>query len=139
MTVRSGRAAQRSISIWCRHGPDVVEYHRLQGTYLNRWFVQSENPTTGQQAIRAYDAAIQLSPRDPDLWLDRALIRVQVGDSTGAWADISEARALLDDYARSYGAMSLYALATGDVAAAQEWNAHALELQQEWDDWVWRR
>lgn len=119
--------------------PGVVEYHRLLGTYLNRWFVQSQNPDVGQQAVRAYDAAIRLSPRNPDLWLDRALIRVQVGDVSGAWADINAARVLLDDYARVYGVMSIAALVAGDGAAAQEWNARALELQQEWDDWVWRR
>jgi O-antigen ligase len=119
--------------------PDVTVYHQQQALYFQRWHSQQGGDDIARQALESYNAALRLSPTDPDLWLDRGLMRLQVGDPPGALADFEQANTLLADYARYYGAMSIYALATGDRAAAQAWNAQALEAQQEWDDWVWRR
>jgi O-antigen ligase len=117
----------------------VGEYHERRGLYLRRWHVFYENPVVADRAIAAYTAAIHLSPRDPDLWLDRGLMRLDTGDLTGALDDFDQANRLLDNYARYYGVMSIYALTTGDHEAAAAWNARAIEAQREWDDWVWRR
>jgi O-antigen ligase len=119
--------------------PDVTAYHEQQALYYRRWYSRQGGDAIVQQALVSYAAAIRLSPTDPDLWLDRGLTRLQAGDPPGALADFEQANALLAGYARYYGAMSIYALETGDRAAAAVWNAQALEAQQEWDDWVWRR
>jgi tetratricopeptide (TPR) repeat protein len=119
--------------------PDMTAYHEQQALYYHRWFAQQGGAAVVRQALDSYTTAIRLSPTDPDLWLDRGLTRLQAGDPPGALADFERANTLLAGYARYYGAMSIYALETGDRAAAAAWNAQALEAQQEWDDWVWRR
>jgi tetratricopeptide (TPR) repeat protein len=117
----------------------VADYHARRGLYLRRWHVFYDDPAVADHAIVAYTAAIQLSPHDPDLWLDRGLMRLDAGDPTGALDDFDQANRLLDNYARYYGVMSIYALTTGDLEAAAAWNARAIEAQRDWDDWVWRR
>jgi O-antigen ligase len=119
--------------------PDVVEYQRRRGLYFHRWHTRQSSEGIAQQAIDSYTTALRLSPTNPDLWLDRGLIRLQADDPAGALADFEQANRLLDGYTRYYGAMSIYALATGDREAAAAWNAQALAAQQKWDDWVWRR
>jgi O-antigen ligase len=119
--------------------PDVTAYHAQRALYFRRWYSQQGGADIARQALDSYSTAIQLSPTDPDLWLDRGLVRLQAGDPPGALADFEQANTLLANYTRYYGAMSIYALVTGDTAAAQAWNAQALAEQQKWDDWVWRR
>jgi tetratricopeptide (TPR) repeat protein len=122
-----------------RRSPGVVSYHRSHGWFLRRWYRVDEDPEVGQRAINAYTEAIRLSPRDPDLWIDRGLMWLDVGDPARALCDIEEAKELFGGYARYYGAMSIYALGQGDAQAAARWQAQALEAQREWDAWVWRR
>jgi O-antigen ligase len=119
--------------------PDVTIYHDQRALYYRRWYSRQGGDAIVQQALDSYTAAIRLSPTDPDLWLDRGLTRLEAGDPPGALADFEQANTLLSGYARYYGAMSIYALETGDRAAAAAWNAQALAAQQKWDDWVWRR
>jgi tetratricopeptide (TPR) repeat protein len=119
--------------------PDVTAYHTQRAQYFRRWHSRQGGGDIARQALDSYTVAIQLSPTDPDLWLDRGLMRLQADDPPGALADFTQANTLLAGYTRYYGAMSIYALATGDRAAAEAWNAQALEAQQKWDDWVWRR
>jgi tetratricopeptide (TPR) repeat protein len=117
----------------------VVEYQVARALYLRRWHASTAEMPIAQQSLDAYSAAVRLSPRYPNLWLDRGMMRLQAGDPAGALADFEQANALLPGYTRSYGAMSIYALSQGDRDAAAEWNALALDAQQTWDDWVWRR
>lgn len=117
----------------------VAEYHERRGLYYRRWYATSKHSDLAQSALEAYTRALELSPRDPDLWLDRGLVRLEIDDPAGALADFEQAHQLLGDYARYYGAMSLYALVQNDPAAAADWNARAVAAQQAWDDWVWRR
>jgi O-antigen ligase len=119
--------------------PDVTLYYDQRALYYRRWYSRQGGDAIIQQALDSYNTAIWLSPTDPDLWLDRGLTRLDAGDPPGALADFEQAHTLLADYARYYGAMSIYALETGDRDAAAAWNAQALEAQQQWDDWVWRR
>jgi tetratricopeptide (TPR) repeat protein len=123
--------------------PEVAEYWQLRGSYLRRWRLLSRNgepdPEITQQAIASFTEAIRLSPRDPDLWLDRGLTLIDADNLDRALADIEQAGALLDGYTRYYGAMSVYALAQGDAEAATAWQGRALDAQREWDAWSWRR
>jgi tetratricopeptide (TPR) repeat protein len=123
--------------------PEVTEYWQLQGSYLRRWRLASRNREPDaeitRQAIASFTEAIRLSPRDPDLWLDRGLMWIDAGDLDRALADIEQAGALLDGYTRYYGAMSVYALARGDPEAAAAWQERALDAQRDWDAWSWRR
>jgi len=119
--------------------PGRARYWQEQGLYLRRWHDLDTDPDLAQQAIAAYSEAIRLSPGDVDLWLDRGLTQLQANDPAGALDDIQHASALLSDYPRAYGSMSVYALAQGDTAAAATWKERALAAQQVWDDWVWRR
>jgi O-antigen ligase len=126
-----------------RRRPEIVEYWQLQGSYLRRWRLASRNgepdAEIARQAIASFTEAIRLSPRDPDLWLDRALTWIDAGDLDKALADVEQAGALLDGYTRYYGAMSVHALARGDPEAAAAWQERALDAQRDWDAWSWRR
>ncbi len=117
----------------------VAAYHEQRGLYLHRWYTFDSDPAMAAQSVTAYTIAIQLSPRDPDLWLDRGLMRLDAGDLSSALGDFDHANSLLNDYARYYGVMAIYALKTGDYEAAAVWNARAVEAERKWDDWAWRR
>jgi tetratricopeptide (TPR) repeat protein len=117
----------------------VAAYWQARGLYLRRWNRASEQRRTAQQAMDSYTRAIQLSPGDPDMWLDRGLMWLDVGNPDRALADIQQAGSLLGDYTRYYGSLSVYALAEGDQEAAAAWQERALAAQREWDAWAWRR
>jgi O-antigen ligase len=119
--------------------PGVAGYWRSYGWFLRRYHLAGRDPDVARRAVDAYTKAIRLSPNDPDLWLDRGLMWLDVGESGEALADFRQADLLLGGYTRYYGAMSIYALAQGDAEAAAEWQTRALEAQRDWDDWVWRR
>jgi Flp pilus assembly protein TadD len=123
--------------------PGVVEHWRLRGVYLRRWNLAAGPDPVGrwvvQEAIGSFGRALGLSPRDPDLWLDRGLAWLDAGDADRALADIEQAGSLLDGYARQYGALSLHALAVGDAASASAWQERALEARRAWEAWSWRR
>jgi O-antigen ligase len=119
--------------------PAIVAYRERQALHYRRWYSVTRRPELAAQAVAAYDAALARSPRDPDLWLDRGLLRLDMGDAAGALTDIQQADALLPDYARTYGALAVYALAQGDAEAAAHWQARQDAARQTWDDWVWRR
>ena len=72
-------------------------------------------------------------------WFDRGLMWIDAGDPDEALADLEQANLLLEGYARTYGAFSIYALAQGDAETAAGWQARAMEAQRAWDAWVWRR
>lgn len=119
--------------------PGVTEYWQQEGEHARRQ--QAAAPALEAQALAeaAFSRALALSPTDPDLWLDRGLARTEAGAFEAALADFQQAAALLPGYTRYYGAMSVYAVASGDVAAAAEWQRRALDAQRAWDDWAWRR
>jgi O-antigen ligase len=119
--------------------PRDVERWRRQGLYLRRWYLADPHPARGEGALAAYTQALHLSPRDPDLWLDRGLLWLDMGKPERAWADIERAGALLEGYARYYGARSLHALAVGDGAGAAAWQKQAREARRAWEAWSWRR
>jgi len=118
---------------------DVAEYWRKRGLYLRLWNATLEDVDVAQQAVDAYTEALRLSPHDPDLWLDRGLMWLDAGKFDKALADLRYAGALLDDYSRYYGAMSIYALTVDDLDAAAMWQRRALDAQRAWDAWSWRR
>jgi tetratricopeptide (TPR) repeat protein len=119
--------------------PEGVEYWSRRGLYLRRWYLAEPQRARGELALAAYGEALRLSPRDPDLWLDRGLLWLDLGEPERALVDFEAASLLLDGYARYYGAMSLYALATGDREGAVVWQKQALEAQRAWEAWSWRR
>ncbi len=119
--------------------PTIVQFRQAYALYLRRWSAAEQNKEVAADAIDEYSHALVLSPRDPDLWLDRGLVWLQMGEPNFALADFQQANRLLDDYTRYYGAMSVYASMQGDVAVAQEWQQLALDAQRKWDNWVWRR
>lgn len=119
--------------------PAVAEYWQARGTYLRRWQLVGGDETSAPQAVAAFTAALDLSPRNPDLWLDRSLARLQAGDAAGALTDMKQAGALCPDYVRYYGARALHAQSQGDIEAAMRWQEQALEAQRAWEAWSWRR
>lgn len=119
--------------------PTIVQFRQAYALYLRRWSAAQQNNEIAADSIDEYSHALVLSPRDPDLWLDRGLVWLQMGEPNFALADFQQANTLLDDYTRYYGAMSIYATMQGDIAAAQTWQQLALEAQEKWDNWVWRR
>lgn len=119
--------------------PTIVQFRQAYALYLRRWSAAEQNNEIAADAIDEYSHALVLSLRDPDLWLDRGLVWLQMGEPSFALADFQQANMLLDDYPRYYGAMSVYASMQGDVVAAQTWQQLALEAQEKWDNWVWRR
>lgn len=148
-TYASWAEAQPDATLWrrgaavydelVRRSPDVASHHRTRGWYLRRYHLADESPEVARPAIDAYSDAIRLSPRDPDLWIDRGLMWIDAGEPSEALADLEAANGLLPGYMRTYGAMSIYALSQGDAAAAAEWQVRAQEAQRAWDAWVWRR
>ena len=133
------QAGEAILAAWVADDAQRVDAQAQYALYLRRWHAAQGDPALAERAIQAYSEAIRLSPRHPDFWLDRGLTRLQSGDPASALADFEHANTLLPNYRRYYGAMAAYALAMGDVEAAQAWNEQALAAQQEWDDWVWRR
>lgn len=122
-----------------RSQPRVALYWQNWGDYLRRWHNAEAQNGVALRSVHAFDEALRLSPRDPDLWLDRGLAWLEAGQPQLALADIDQAQALLPGYTRYYGAMSVYALSLGDVTEAAEWQARALAAQSDWDAWAWRR
>ncbi|GIK63206.1 MAG: hypothetical protein BroJett018_10000 [Chloroflexota bacterium] len=119
--------------------PTIVQFRRAYALYLRRWSAAEQNNEIAADSIDEYSHTLVLSRHDPDLWLDRGLVWLQMGEPNFALADFQQANMLLGDYPRYYGAMSVYASMQGDVAAAQEWQQLALDAQRKWDNWVWRR
>jgi len=119
--------------------PQVVLYWQQWGDALRRWYHAEARPELALRAVEAFSRALELSPNDPDLWLDRGLARLEAGKSAEALADFERAEALLPGYTRTYGSMAIYALQQGDTAAAADWQVRAAEAQRAWDNWVWRR
>lgn len=122
-----------------QRAPQVVLYWQQWGDFLRRWYYVEMRPELALRAVEAFSRALELSPNDPDLWLDRGLAQLEAGQSAAALADFERAQALLPDYTRTFGSMAIYALSLGDTAAATEWQARAAEAQHTWDEWVWRR
>jgi O-antigen ligase len=121
-----------------RH-PNIVKFHEAYALYLRRWSAINQDDTVAHRSIEEYTHALALSKYDPNLWLDRGLVWLQIGAQDRALADFEMANDLLENYTRYYGAMSVYASLQNDIAAAQAWQRKALAAQQEWDNWVWRR
>ncbi|MBI5928155.1 MAG: O-antigen ligase family protein [Chloroflexi bacterium] len=119
--------------------PTIVEFHQAYALYLRRWSASTQNNEIAADSIDQYTRAIRLSPHDPDLWIDRGLVWLQMDEPNFALADFQQSNRLLDDYTRYYGAMSVYASMQGDVTAAQSWQDLATAAQRKWDNWVWRR
>lgn len=119
--------------------PDVSEYYRQQGNYFRRFYAQQGEYAAGQTALNAYTQAIRYSPANPNLWLARAMLRLDLDDPPGALADLQQADTLRPDYPGYYGGMAVYALSQGDIAAANAWNTRALEAQRAWDAELWSR
>lgn len=116
--------------LWLR--PNVAEYHRQAGDYFRRWHRQQANFAIAQQAIDSYTMALWYSPNNPNLWIDRAMIRLDINDFAGAWADLQQADALLPNYAPYYGGMTMLAMAQGDRAAAQMWDQRRIDAQADY-------
>jgi O-antigen ligase len=133
---RRGAAVYDSL---VQRAPNVAGSHRSRAWFLRRYHSAAGDPRVAGQAIDAFSEAIHLSPRDPNLWIDRGLMWIDAGNPDEALADLEHANELLGGYARYYGAMSIYALSQGDAEAAAVWQERALEAQREWDAWVWRR
>ena len=77
------------------------------------------------QAERLYGAALSVDPDDPELWIDRALIRTGAERYWDAVADLGEVLRRAPDRvdallyrARAYVALALYDLALADAQAA---------------------
>lgn len=119
--------------------PTIVQFRQAYALYLRRWSADEQNNEIAADSIDEYSHVLALSPRDPDLWLDRGLVWLQMGEPSFALADFQRANTLLDDYTRYYGAMSVYTSMQGDVTAARAWQQLARDAQRKWDNWVWRR
>ncbi len=124
---------------WVAAHPTNPEAWQRRGDYLRRWYRAAPRPERGTRALDAYSRALDLSPRDPDLWLDRGLLWLDLGQPSQAHADFERAGSLLPNYTRYYGALSLHAQAQGDLTAADRWQKQALEAQRAWNAWSWRR
>lgn len=139
---RDDALLQRADALHARRtqdAPQTVLYWQQWGDFLRRWYYVEMRPELALRAVEAFSRALELSPNDPDLWLDRGLAQLEAGQSAAALADFERAQALLPDYTRTFGSMAIYALRQGDTAAAAEWQARAAEAQHTWDEWVWRR
>ena len=119
--------------------PQVTEYWRLRGLYYRRWYLLGRDSLVGLEALQSYSQAIELSSTNPDLWLDRGLTYLDLTDYQAAVEDFNSAERLIDDYARYYGAMSIYSGVQGDVEAAVFWQQRQTEAQDAWNEWSWRR
>jgi hypothetical protein len=140
VNARHGAAWQDTAGIYrdlTARVPESASAWHLLGVFLQRASEGGQN--TGQEAFAAYSRAIQLSPRDPDRWIDRALLAVRLHDLGTAQADLEQAGRLLADYTRYDGAMAVLALARNDLDVAAMWQERAQQAQQARDDWSWRR
>ncbi len=118
--------------------PTVTNLRRQQGLFLRRWYLATRDVTVAEQAIAAYTHALALSPANPDLWLDRGQIYMDIHDFEKALADFEKANELLHDYGRYYGVMTGYAIQQGDLEAAAQWEQKAVSARQMSDDLWWR-
>ena len=119
--------------------PQITEFWQRQALYLHRWHNEYNSPDIAEASVNSYSIAIQLSSSNPDLWLSRALLHIHLEDFEAAQADIQQAAARLNDYARHYGVMAIYELAQGNTDAAAIWSERAQQRQEEWNQWAWRR
>lgn len=122
--------------------PNVVSFWSSRALHHRRWHLlgsQASAEEYGYQAIQFYTRALELSNRDPDLWLDRGMTYLELQEWANALADIEHSHALIADYPRYFGSMAIYAAHTGDIAAARNWQARQIAAQQEWEDFKWRR
>lgn len=55
-----------------------------------------------ENALNDYDLAIRLQPKDPDLWLNRGVVREKLKDLVGAYDDYSVAIQLKEDYTKAW-------------------------------------
>ncbi len=94
-----GEAATRLDALARR--PDAgsaVERAAILDQSGNAWLLAGE----GAAAETALSAALKLTPRDPELWIDRARARALKMDWTGAEADLSSALAFDKTKAETY-------------------------------------
>ncbi|MBN1286753.1 MAG: O-antigen ligase family protein [Anaerolineae bacterium] len=121
--------------------PDRAAYWRALGDYRVRraWSEPGAREAQLAGAVEAYTAALRLSPTDPDLWLDRGMLYLDLKQPPAARADFEQAAALLPDYWRAVQAMGEYHLAVGRPEAARAAFARADELRTAWEWYLWQR
>jgi len=88
---RAMSMADQAISL----GENFGHAHTVRGLV---WMKESKYP----EAFKEHSSAIELNGRDPMFWSNRAGARIEMGDASGAIADLNQAIALNADYWTAY-------------------------------------
>ncbi|HYG63894.1 MAG TPA: alkaline phosphatase family protein [Thermoanaerobaculia bacterium] len=80
------------------------------------------------RALRLLDAAVEVQPREPTLWLFRGRYRIDSGRCPDALEDLRRARDLDDKNPLTYGALGLTRQCLGDIPGAVREYEKALDL-----------
>jgi tetratricopeptide (TPR) repeat protein len=103
--------------------PDVGSFHVTLGNVL-------DDLGRTDEALAAYDTAIELEPDMAYAYRNRSLARIRSGDSAGARDDLDRALELDPEYAEAYNDRAFDAVFDGDCDAALADADRALELDE---------
>lgn len=92
-----------------------------------------------QGAIQDFDKAIELSPNNPELYLNRGYIKQLINDQNGAMADYNKAIAINKNFAYAYNNRGVLKVAMKDINGAMEDYAKALEINKNYSDVYYNR
>ncbi|MCZ7546822.1 MAG: O-antigen ligase family protein [Anaerolineae bacterium] len=135
-----GEAVLRALATSPPAVAHAARWRALGDFYIRQaWNDAGARASAFAAAAAAYGEAIARAPTNPDLWLDRGMAYLELGEHQAARADFVRAAALAPDYARAVGAMGEYHLAVGDRATAQAAFARADALREAWALFLWRR
>jgi Flp pilus assembly protein TadD len=80
------------------------------------------------RSLSLMTAAVDASPRDPELWLFRGRYRIDTGDCRGAAGDFDRAVALAPSNAAAHAARGLARLCMGDRSGARAAFEQSLQI-----------
>ncbi|MDF1662472.1 MAG: serine/threonine-protein kinase [Planctomycetota bacterium] len=93
---------------------------------------QEQRDGLRRAAIKTYSRLEKLSPRLPELFLNRGLLRVQFGDLNSALKDFNKAIAINEDFAEAYNNRGNLQLKLGKTALALQDFHRALSLEPQY-------
>lgn len=92
-----------------------------------------------QGAIQDFDKAIELNPKNPELYLNRGYIKQLTNDLKGALADYNNALSINPRFAFAYNNRGVLKVALNDIQGAMDDYAKAIELNGKYSDAFYNR
>ncbi len=90
-------------------------------------------------AIADFDKAIELNPKNPELYLNRGYIKQLTNDLKGALADYNNALSINPRFAFAYNNRGVLKVALNDIQGAMDDYAKAIELNGKYSDAFYNR